>query len=226
MLSYHSDFSIKTKYLARVAVHAAADEIIKGKYWEAGKGCAVGCTIHGDVHEDYERELGIPLMLAWLEDVIFEGLPNRLAKTWPERFLSSISPEKDLSRVGWQFLHWLLTESTLAEFDHPLVRDAVRHCADTLKPLMEGRPVDAKAAADAATAAWAAMKTAERAVAVPVGVAWSAEAAAKAAESAALSMTCRTTSAERAVTATSAAIAGSRPYMAASETLLALLRAA
>ena len=26
--------------------HAAADEIVKGQYWEGGKGCAVGCTIH------------------------------------------------------------------------------------------------------------------------------------------------------------------------------------
>jgi hypothetical protein len=81
MLSYHSDPAVKAKYLARVEGHAAADEIIKGRYWEAGKGCAVGCTIHGGSHEDFELELGIPQMLAWLEDVIFEGLPNRLAKT-------------------------------------------------------------------------------------------------------------------------------------------------
>jgi hypothetical protein len=94
MLAYHSDPAIKAHYLARVEGHAAADEIIKGQYWEAGKGCAVGCTVHGGSHCDFERELGIPQMLAWLEDVIFEGLPNRVAKTWPERFLSSISPGK------------------------------------------------------------------------------------------------------------------------------------
>ena len=148
MLSYHSDPAVKARYLARVASHADADEIVKGRYWQDGKGCAVGCTIHGDTHEDYERELGVPLMLAWLEDLIFEGLPNRLAKTWPERFLTSISPGKDLSRIGWQFLHWLLIDSALAEFDHPAVRDTVRQCADTLRPLMDGRPVDAKAATE------------------------------------------------------------------------------
>jgi hypothetical protein len=226
MLSYHSDAAVKARYLSRVVAHAAADEITKGQYWEGGKGCAVGCTIHGSSHEDYERELGIPQMLAWLEDVIFEGLPNRLAKTWPERFLSSISPGRDLSRVGWQFLHWLLTESGLGEFDHPFVRDAVRQCADTLTSLMAGRPADVKAAADAATAAWAVSKQAEHTMALPVGVAWSAESAAKAAESAALSASSPAASAERAVTATSAAIAGSRSYAALSDKLLALLEAA
>ena len=129
MLSYHSDPSIKSRYLARVAGHADADEIVKGRYWENGKGCAVGCTIHGEAHESFERELGIPQMLAWLEDVIFEGLPNRLAKTWPERFLSSITPGRDLSPVGWQFLHWLLTESGLSEFDHVLINITVMRCA-------------------------------------------------------------------------------------------------
>jgi hypothetical protein len=226
MLSYHSDAAIRAKYLSRVAAHAAADEIIKGRYWEGGKGCAVGCTIHGDSHEDYERELGIPQMLAWLEDVIFEGLPNRLAKTWPERFLSSINPGKDLSRVGWQFLHWLLTESKLGEFDHPFVKEVVRQCADTLTPLTVGRPVHTKAAAAASAAAWAAAEQAGRATALPVAVAWSAESAAKAAESAALSVSCPASSAERAVTAISAAIAGSRIYAAISDKLLALLEAA
>src|ERR1700733_8129790 len=121
--------------------------------WENGKGCAVGCTIHGEAHASFERELGVPRMLAWLEDAIFEGLPNRLAKTWPERFLSSIAPGRDLSPVGWQFLHWLLTESGLAEFDHVLTKAAVARCAETLVPLIDRRPIDVSAAEHAASAA-------------------------------------------------------------------------
>lgn len=225
VLSFHSDTSLKAEYLSRIAAHAVADEIIKGRYWEGGKGCAVGCTIHGDAHDDYERALGIPQMLAWLEDVIFEGLPNRLAKTWPERFLLSIDPGKDLSRVGWQFLHWLLTESGLGEFDHPLVKEAVTRCADALIPLKDGRPVDRSAAADAATAAWAAAKKAEISAGTSVGAPWSAESAARAAESAVLSATCRASSAERAATAASAAIAGSAGYVTMSDKLLRLLEA-
>jgi hypothetical protein len=226
MLSFHSDPSIKLNYLARVAGHADADEIVKGRYWENGKGCAVGCTIHGEAHESFERELGIPQMLAWLEDVIFEGLPNRLAKTWPERFLSSVAPGRELSPVGWQFLHWLLTESGLAQFDHVLIKTAVVQCADALMPLIHRRPVDVTAAEHAATAARTAMDTVAHIEGLPEAVAWSAESAALAAESAALSATDPAASAERAVAATSSAIAGSKAYTTMSERLLALLEAA
>jgi hypothetical protein len=226
MLSFHSDPAIKSNYLARVAGHADADEIVKGRYWENGKGCAVGCTIHGETHESFERELGVPQMLAWLEDVIFEGLPNRLAKTWPERFLLSIAPGKDLSPVGWRFLHWLLAESRLSEFDHVITRAAVARCAEVLVPLINRRPVDVSAAEHAATAARTAMATASRIDGLAEAVAWSAESAALAAESAALSGTDPAASAERAVTATSAAIAGSKDYVTMSEKLLELLEAA
>ena len=64
LLSFHSDPSVKKKYLSRVEAHAKADEIIHGTYWENGKGCAVGCTIHSGRHQDYETELGIPRRLA------------------------------------------------------------------------------------------------------------------------------------------------------------------
>jgi hypothetical protein len=226
MLSYHSDPAIKANYLARVAGHADADEIVKGRYWENGKGCAVGCTIHGDTHESFECELGIPQMLAWLEDVIFEGLPNRLAKTWPERFLSSIAPGRDLSLVGWRFLHWLLTESKLSEFDHPLIQITVARCAYVLEPLIDGRPIDVSVAEHAATAARTAMESVSQLENVSEAVSWSAESAALAAESAALSQSDPSASAERAVNATSVAIAGSKAYTTMSEKLLALLEAA
>src|ERR1700712_6064339 len=142
MLAFHSDPAIKAYYLARVVGDGEADEITKGQYWDEGKGCSVGCTVPGGAHEAFERELGVPRMLAWLEDVIFEGLPNRLAKTWPERFLSSIAPGRDLSPVGWRFLHWLLTESGLSGFDHVLIKAEVARCAEALVPLINRRPVD------------------------------------------------------------------------------------
>lgn len=73
LLAFHGDKAIKAKYLARVKAHAEADEIIHGTYWEKGKGCAVGCTIHSEKHSAYETELGMPIILARLEDRIFEG---------------------------------------------------------------------------------------------------------------------------------------------------------
>lgn len=42
MIAFLNDIEIKTKYLDRVKAHAKADEIVKGQYWQEGKGCAVG----------------------------------------------------------------------------------------------------------------------------------------------------------------------------------------
>lgn len=80
MLSFHGDEAVKKKYLKRVLAHKKADEIAKGFYWSGGKGCAVGCTIHGDDHFAYETELGIPAWLAFLEDELFEAMANEDAK--------------------------------------------------------------------------------------------------------------------------------------------------
>ena len=152
MLAFHSKSSVKAKYLRRVRAHAKADQIIHGKYWERGKGCAVGCTIHSAEHGAYETELGIPLMLARLEDTLFEGQTNGKAKTFPVRFLAAIKPGADLSTVGWKFLHWLLTEE-LSGREHPQVGAVVKQCADVLVPLTKGKKVDASAAASAAASA-------------------------------------------------------------------------
>jgi len=113
MISFHGDDAIKQKYLARVRAHAAADEIVKGVYWQGGKGCAVGCTIHSENHAAYQEELGLPEWLARLEDTLFESLPNDLAKTFPERFLIAIPVGKDLAHVRWRFSLYLLEENTL-----------------------------------------------------------------------------------------------------------------
>lgn len=104
LIAFHGKTSIRAEYIARVKAHAAADEIIQGKYWENGKGCAVGCTIHGSNHADYEKVLGIPQVLAHLEDRIFEGLQNGESKKFPLQFLSAIKPGADLSMVGPKLL--------------------------------------------------------------------------------------------------------------------------
>lgn len=152
--AYHNDPQIKADILAQLAAHREADQLVKGQYWRDGKGCAVGCTIHSNNHAEYETQFGIPQMLARLEDCIFDGLPNEQAMVWPERFMGAIVPGSDLSRVGWQFLHWLLTESGIGAFAHPLVSDVVKQCADVLVPLKEGRPADESAANEAWNAAY------------------------------------------------------------------------
>jgi hypothetical protein len=152
MLAFHNDPSVKAHYLNRVLAHAAADEIIHGKYWERGKGCAVGCTVHSSSHASYETELGVPIMLARLEDRLFEGMRNGDSKKFPVRFLEAIQPGADLSRVGWLWLHWLLTEE-LASRDDPRVAKEIKACADVLIPLTKGEPCVRNAAGLALRAA-------------------------------------------------------------------------
>jgi len=112
LLAYHGDDAIKTAIMAQLAGHREADEIVKGHYWEDGKGCAVGCTVHSGNHAEYEPRFGIPQVLARLEDRIFEGLPNDKAKEWPERFMGAIKPGADLSQVWPKFAAWLLVDET------------------------------------------------------------------------------------------------------------------
>lgn len=108
MKAFHDKEEVKNFYLARVCAHRVADEIIHGQYWEEGKRCAVGCTIHSDNHNAYESELGIPEWLARVEDCVFEGLPNKRSMLWPEKFLSAIKPGVDLEKIKTPFLIFVL----------------------------------------------------------------------------------------------------------------------
>ena len=113
LLAFHGKQEIKDEYIARLEEHYKADEIIKGQYWENGKGCAVGCTIHSNNQAAYEDELGIPTAIAELEDVIFEGLPNKESKEFPLQLLKAINVGADLSKVADKFLIKLLSRSIL-----------------------------------------------------------------------------------------------------------------
>ena len=130
LLAYHNDMATKVKYLARVRAHREADELIRGTGWDGKNGCAVGCTLEAYDPQRYETELGIPVALAYLEDRIFEGLPDDDSTAWPERFLAAVPVGADLGRVQWQFLHWLLTDSGLLHdcllYTSPSPRDRTR----------------------------------------------------------------------------------------------------
>jgi hypothetical protein len=184
LVAYHGNQSEKDAILAQLAKHRAHDQIVKGQYWEDGKGCAVGCTIHGSGHKKYEPIFGIPQALAHIEDAIFEGLPNDRAMDWPIRFMAAIKPGSDLSLVQWKFLHWLLTDENVNPgINHPTVKDAIKLTADLMKILSDGGVVSESAAESAAwsaegSAAWISAESARSAV-------WSA--AESAARSAAMS---------------------------------------
>ena len=132
MEAFHNDPSIKEEYITRLNEHYQADQIIKGQYWANGKGCAVGCTIHSGDHNKYELELGIPEDIAHLQDSIFEGLPNKLAKQFPLEFLSSINVGADLKNVSKLFMIWMLTDEKYGVMQYVEDKKIVQEVADAI----------------------------------------------------------------------------------------------
>ncbi len=111
LIAFHGSPAIKAQLLEELREHAAHDRIVKGQYWENGKGCAVGCTIQGDDHSLYESRLGIPKQIAHLEDVLFEALPNEDAMRFPIEFIEAIPVGADLSLVVSNLMYDLLTDN-------------------------------------------------------------------------------------------------------------------
>jgi len=205
LLAFHGSSDIKTKYLNRVREHREADQLVQGVTWDkqSQKGCAIGCTLHGYSHSAYEEELGIPAVLAQLEDGIFEGLSVPDSREWPERFLSAIQPGADLSMVWPQFAHWLLVDPDHGAIRHAKAqstRDAIQGVAALYSEWAAGKKparerwlsarsaayaADAADAADAAYAAYAAAYAAAADAADADAAYAAADAATAAADSAA-----------------------------------------
>ena len=189
--AFHNDPQIKAHYLARVQAHRAADEIVHGTYWQYGKGCAIGCTLHSSNHDAYESELGIPSALAYLEDTIFERLHSPQDCAWPTDFLQAIPVGADLADMTRQFLLALLTDAQHGVRQYVLDAKwtAQREAIDTVIALLRNdQRVSAAEAAEAATraaaedAAWAAAwdaaeADAEAAAEAAARAAWAAEGA-------------------------------------------------
>jgi hypothetical protein len=110
MRAFHGDPKIKEKYLARVAEHMRLDQVIQGFGWSGSRGCAVGCTLDAYDHSRYPVELGIPKVLAHLEDRLHEVQGPANARRWPHRFLAAIAPGADLSEVWPKFAVWMLID--------------------------------------------------------------------------------------------------------------------
>ena len=118
---------LKDVLVAEIIKHREADQILQGTYEKEVNGiwkyCAVGCAIHSlntklgknyktNDHTVYETEFGIPVVLANLQDKIFEGLTTEDSKTWPENFMNAVPVNTDLSLVWPKFAVWLLADET------------------------------------------------------------------------------------------------------------------
>ena len=159
MIAYHGDPKIKAKYLARVRDHAKADRLIQGVSWEGGKGCAIGCTLEAYDHSRYETELGIPSIIARLEDGLFERLPKSDAMKWPAQVLNAIKPGADLSGVWPRFAHWLMVDpkhGVLRFAEREDTKAAIRLVAALYESGVMPTKEDAARASSAAHAAYAA----------------------------------------------------------------------
>jgi hypothetical protein len=111
MRAYNNDATLKARVLAGLAAHRAADEIRQGIYWrdndnERG-GCAIGCVLHDldpslrpDDHYRFERQLGVPIQIAYMIDHIFESQPSpEAAAAWSLRVMDAIPVGADLTGV-------------------------------------------------------------------------------------------------------------------------------
>ena len=150
---------LAVKIRAQVQAHFDADEIIHGKYWENGKGCAVGCLVHSANHAEFETKLGIPKEIAYLVDGLFEALPNGIAKEFPLRIVNAIKPGADLSMVIPQFLLWMLSDPKIGSITDVRYDETKRFVKAVIAIFEEWVKTGTKPASDselarAARAAW------------------------------------------------------------------------
>ena len=127
---------LESALVAEIRKHREQDQVIQGNYGyrEEGKfrGCAVGCAVDSlfvigghdtpyylcTDHGIYERELGIPRILAELQDIIHEGLSDESFPTWPERFMEAVPTETELSLVFPKFAWWLIVHPVVGMIEH------------------------------------------------------------------------------------------------------------
>jgi len=187
--AFNNNQKLKDELIIQLENHYNADEIIKGQYWEHGKGCAIGCILHSNIHKDLEK-IGIPEWLGYLIDHLFEGLSNNQSKKFPIKFIKSISVGFD----NWILLYhklcvYFLTDIIKTEKDKKVIKviaDIITLHIKVLKGDIKSNLLEKSAAwSTAESAAWsAAAWSAESAatVAASASATWSAKSAAKSAE--------------------------------------------
>jgi len=190
--AFHNNRQIQLKFFDRAQEHYNADEIIKGVYWENGKGCMVGCMVHSNNHKDLEIQYGIPEWLGRLIDILFEGMKNVHSKEFFISFVKTITKYSFLGFENWQHIYHQLCvfmlEKICKNTDNKIVVKAI--CDIITLHKIESKDESAWSAAESAawSAAWSAAESAAWSAAwsAAESAAWSA--AWSAAESAAWSV--------------------------------------
>ena len=112
MLAFHGLESERQVAIADMKAHREADLLIRGRYWEDGKGCMLGCLTHQNenTHERLEEMYHIPKSLGLLCDTMFEGLPKEEAMDFPVQVLEAIQAGADLTHVTNHFVVFVLRD--------------------------------------------------------------------------------------------------------------------
>jgi hypothetical protein len=85
--------------------HVACDAIQQGSYWDGSRGCFIGCLAHSSDPTKVQDTYGLPIMLQRIAENIFESLPLKEAQAFFAALPTAVGCDnKDLSKVGWQFL--------------------------------------------------------------------------------------------------------------------------
>lgn len=113
VVGYHGSHELKARFIAHVERHRVMDMVRQGTYGMTDdgiwRGCAVACSLRSldemdgrplqvdnRDHAKLARRLGIPLVLARVEDCIFEGISPTDALLWPTLFARAIPVGGDL----------------------------------------------------------------------------------------------------------------------------------
>jgi len=96
------------RFRANIEIHAAADLLDGGEYYnaETGQACFIGCHVKSNDPTLLQEQYGIPVTLTRVLENVFEALPSKAEKV---AFAKSVGATidrdgRDLSRVVWAFL--------------------------------------------------------------------------------------------------------------------------
>jgi hypothetical protein len=142
----------KEELITELKWHQEQDNFVRGRYFEDGKGCAVGCSLeslarkkgikldYGD-HTEYESKFGVPQWLARVEDRLFEGMGAERAKQWPVEFMEAVNVGSDLNKIKLPFLKVIVSSvlEYIPEDKYEGLRNSVRELETLLASSEENK---------------------------------------------------------------------------------------
>lgn len=176
MITFFGEPQLKAQLLARLEAHRAADQFVQGQYWEEGKGCYIGCAIHGADSWEFERQYGLSIHVAKLGEYFFEGFPAIRAKDVPIEIIEAIPVGVESSVVWPRLLNWLVNDPTYGLLTLPLEQATVDiinrvHALYANWPQMDQKLIKSTARdledTSAPTSEWLALRVAVWAAEVP-----------------------------------------------------------